>query len=136
MDGLRPPSALCIRKKCCTMVRYKWRCYFGRYFGRGRYLAQQLLRPVEQHRRYSTNGHASSSTFIVLQNSFVHYFSRSPITHSICKATDSNPRCFKTLTVVAEQSHSFDTTWKLILKNLALGRRSASAAPSQIPAPS
>ncbi|KAL3583211.1 hypothetical protein D5086_014272 [Populus alba] len=33
-----------------------------------------------------------------------------------CKATDSGQRCFKTLTTVAEKSHSFDSARKLILK--------------------
>ncbi|OAY37745.1 protein SHORT-ROOT [Manihot esculenta] len=33
-----------------------------------------------------------------------------------CKATDSGHRCFKTLTSVAEKSHSFDSARKLILK--------------------
>ncbi|KAK8556368.1 hypothetical protein V6N13_064402 [Hibiscus sabdariffa] len=33
-----------------------------------------------------------------------------------CKATESGQRCFKTLTSVAEKSHSFDSARKLILK--------------------
>ncbi|KAG5242147.1 hypothetical protein OIU76_025306 [Salix suchowensis] len=33
-----------------------------------------------------------------------------------CKATESGQRCFKTLTTVAEKSHSFDSARKLILK--------------------
>ncbi|KAF2300301.1 hypothetical protein GH714_011520 [Hevea brasiliensis] len=33
-----------------------------------------------------------------------------------CKATESGHRCFKTLTTVAEKSHSFDSARKLILK--------------------
>ncbi|XP_015886865.3 protein SHORT-ROOT [Ziziphus jujuba] len=33
-----------------------------------------------------------------------------------CKATDSGLRCYKTLTSVAEKSHSFDSARKLILK--------------------
>ncbi|KAL3506771.1 hypothetical protein ACH5RR_032153 [Cinchona calisaya] len=33
-----------------------------------------------------------------------------------CKATESGPRCYKTLTSVAEKSHSFDSARKLILK--------------------
>ncbi|XVF37652.1 hypothetical protein REPUB_Repub20aG0028100 [Reevesia pubescens] len=33
-----------------------------------------------------------------------------------CKATESGQRCYKTLTLVAEKSHSFDSARKLILK--------------------
>lgn len=33
-----------------------------------------------------------------------------------CKATETGPKCYKTLLSVSEKSHSFDSAWKLILK--------------------